>query len=162
MLWLRDVLGRERGVIHQRGPAAVPKENAMSTLTAGATVTRPVLSTKQKVGLVLCFLNSLASLPSFLMAADPGEEGPPLSIMILASILGVIGLVATVLAWRGSRVALRVAAGTLIVNMVTSLPAFFVDVSAGVKVFAAVGVVATVVTVVLMFSAPRRTTSLAD
>jgi hypothetical protein len=143
------------------GDIAEPEEHTMSTLTA--TGPRTVgLSTKQKVGLVLCMLNSLASLPSFLMAADPGETGPPLPIMVLATILGVIGVVATVLAWRGSRVALRVAAGTLIVNAITSLPAFFVDVSSGVKVLSAVGVVLTVVTVVLMFSGPRGTTTVAS
>ena len=107
-------------------------------------------------------LSSLASLPSFLMAADPGEEGPPLSIMVLATVLGAVGVVATVLAWRGSGVALRVAAGTLIVNALTSLPAFFVDVSAGVKAFAALGVVVTVVTIVLMFSGPSRSAAPVD
>ncbi len=133
----------------------------MSTLTAtGSTTNR--LSTKQKVGLVLCMLSSLASLPSFLFAADKGETGPPLPVMVLATVLGAIGVVATVLAWRGSGVSLRVAAGTLIVNMLTSLPAFFVDVSAGVKAFSALGVVLTVVTVVLMFSGPGRPATLAD
>jgi hypothetical protein len=133
----------------------------MSTFTA-TSQTRLGISTKQKVGLVLCMLNSLASLPSFLMGADPGEDGPPESIMILATVLGVVGVVATVLAWRGSRVALRVAAGTIIVNAITSLPAFFVDVSPGVKAVAAVGVVVTVVTVVLMFSGNRRPAPLTD
>jgi len=133
----------------------------MSTLTASGQVTAG-LSTKQKVGLVLCMLNSLLSLPSFLQAAGPGEDGPPLSIMVLASIVGLVGVVATVLAWRGSRVALRIAAGTIIVNTITSLPALFVDVSAGVKVFVAIGVVVTVVTVVLMFSGNRRPASITD
>jgi hypothetical protein len=133
----------------------------MTTQTLPAA-TRPRLSTKQKVGLVLCMLNSLASLPSFLMAADPGEVGPPLPIMVLATILGAIGVVATVLAWRGNGVALRVAAGTLIVNTLTSLPAFFVDVSTGLKVTVAAGVVFTIVTVVLMFSGPRRPASIDD
>ena len=38
----------------------------------------------------------------------------------------------------------------------TSLPAFFVDVPAGLKVVVAVGVVWTIVMVVLMFSPPKR------
>ena len=127
----------------------------MSTLTAGGRTTSTI-STRQKVGLAFCMLSSLSSLPSFLMAADPGETGPPLPVMVLASGLGALGVVATVLAWRGSRVALRVAAGTLIVNTITSLPAFFVDVSSSVKVFVALGVVLTVLTVVLMFSGRRE------
>jgi hypothetical protein len=143
------------------GDSAETEEITMSTLTANGS-TRVGLSTKQKVGLVLCMLSSLASLPSFLMAADEGEQGPPLPIMVLASVLGAIGVVATVLAWRGSGVALRVAAGTLIVNAITSLPAFFVDVSAGIKAISAGGIVLTVVTVVLMFSGPGRSATLAD
>ncbi|WP_269090348.1 hypothetical protein [Nocardioides baculatus] len=38
----------------------------------------------------------------------------------------------------------------------TSLPAFFVDVPAVVKIFVAAGVVWTIVMVVLMFSPPKR------
>jgi hypothetical protein len=124
---------------------------------------RSRLSTKQKVGLVLCFLNSLASIPSFLEGDPaPGENGPPEAVLILATVLGVVGCVATVLAWRGSGLALRIAAGTIIVNTLTSLPAFFVDVSTGIKVLVAFGVVLCVVTIVLMFSGDRRTAPVVD
>jgi lysylphosphatidylglycerol synthetase-like protein (DUF2156 family) len=132
------------------------------TMTAETPVrTRP--ATKQKVGLVLCFLNSLWSVPSFLQGDPaPGEQGPPEAVLVLASVLGVVGCVATVLAWRGSSLALRIAAGTIIVNTLTSLPAFFVDVPTGIKVLVAVGVVVCVVTVVLMFSGRRRTAPVTD
>ena len=32
-----------------------------------------------------------------------GEEGPPLAILVIGSILGVVALVAAILAWRGNR-----------------------------------------------------------
>ena len=132
------------------------------TMTA-ATPVRSRISTKQKVGLVLCFLNSLQSVPSFLVGGpDPGQEGPPEAVLVLASVLGVIGVIATVLAWRGSGVALRVAAGTIIVNTLTSLPAFFVDVPTWLKAVAAFGVVLCIVTVVLMFSGNRGTAPVTD
>jgi lysylphosphatidylglycerol synthetase-like protein (DUF2156 family) len=132
------------------------------TMTADIPV-RSRTTTKQKVGLVLCFLNSLASVPSFLQGDPaPGEEGPPEAVLILASVLGLVGLIATVLAWRGSGLALRIAAGTIIVNTLTSLPAFFVDVSTGIKMLAAFGVVLCVVTIVLMFSGNRRTAPVTD
>jgi lysylphosphatidylglycerol synthetase-like protein (DUF2156 family) len=132
------------------------------TMTA-ATPVRSRMSTKQKVGLVLCFLNSLASLPSFLEGDPaPGENGPPEAVLVLATVLGVIGCIATVLAWRGSGLALRIAAGTIIINTLTSLPAFFVDVSTGIKVLVACGVVLCVVTIVLMFSGHRRTSPVTD
>ena len=52
-------------------------------------------------------LFSLANIPSFLSAPDAGEVGPPLPILVFTSVLGVVGLVAVVMAWRGNRIALR-------------------------------------------------------
>jgi hypothetical protein len=114
-----------------------------------------ILSTRQKVGLVLCGLINLANVPSAFFPTPDGETGPPYAILLLASILGAVGLVATVLAWRGNRPALRVAAGALVINVITSLPAFFVDVPAFVKAGAALAVVVTVGALVLMFSTVR-------
>jgi hypothetical protein len=127
-----------------------------------ATATRPVTTTKQKVGLVLCGLYSLANIPSFLEAPPDGEEGPPMAILVVGTILGVVGLVATVMAWRGNRVALRVAAGAIIIVTLTGLPAFFVDVPMFIKALVGVSVVLTVVAVVLMFSGDRRPASITD
>ena len=50
-------------------------------------------------------------------------------VLWAGTILGVVGLVAVVIAWRsGNRAALRVAAGALIITALLSVPAFFVDV----------------------------------
>lgn len=127
----------------------------MSTTARGTT-------TKQKVGLTLAALYSLANIPSALFPAPEGEVGPPLAILVVGSVLGVIGLVAAVLAWRGNQVALRVAAGSIIVATLTGLPAFFVDVPMAVKALVGVSVVLTVVTVVLMFSGKRRLPAVTD
>lgn len=132
-----------------------------STLDPARTGAGPV-TTKQKVGLVLCALYSLSNIPSFLFPAPDGEEGPPLSILVVDTALGVIGLVAAVVAWRGNRVALRIAAGAIVLITLSGLPAFFVDVPMGVKALVAFGVVLTVVTVVLMFSGPRRPAAVVD
>jgi hypothetical protein len=85
-----------------------------------------------------------------------------MSILVVSSVLGVIGVVAAILAWRDNRVALRVAAGAIIIVTLTGLPAFFVDVSMFVKGLVGVSVVLTVVTVVLMFSGDRRLASVTD
>lgn len=115
--------------------------------------------TRQKAGLVLAGLLSLGSVPSALFPTPDGQEGPPLGILVVGSLLGVIGVVAVVIAWRtNSRVAIRVAAGTLIINALTGLPAFFVDVPAGLKLLVGVSVLVTAAAVVLMFS-PSRATS---
>ncbi|MEO6604251.1 MAG: hypothetical protein ABIN55_01435 [Aeromicrobium sp.] len=114
-------------------------------------------STKNKVGLGLAIFYAVTNIPSFLFSAGEGEDGPPLAIMIVCSILGVVATVGGVIAWRKqSRPAARLTAASLIVITLTSLPAFFVDVPAGVKALVAVSVVLTVVIVVLMFSPSRR------
>jgi hypothetical protein len=130
-----------------------------STLTARAAG----FTTKQKVGLALCGFYALTNIPSWLFTPpDDGETGPPVAILVVDSLLGVIGLVAVILAWRGNRVALRVAAGAIILITLTGLPAFFVDVPMGVKALVGFSVVITVVAVVLMFSGPRRADGLPD
>lgn len=115
--------------------------------------TRP--TTKQKVGLVICGLYSAANIPSAFVPTPDGEEGPPLAVLVIGSILGVVGLVTTVMAWRGNRVALRVAAGCIIVMTLTGLPAFFVDVPMAIKALVGISIVVTVLAVVLMFSGRR-------
>jgi hypothetical protein len=115
-----------------------------------------VISTRQKVGLVLSGLINLSNIPSAFSPTPDGETGPPYAILVLGSVLGVIGLVATVMAWRGNGAALRVAAGALVINVITGLPAFFVDVPAFIKALVAFSVVLTVTALVLMFSAGVR------
>ncbi len=115
-----------------------------------------VTSTRQRIGLVLSGLINLSNIPSAFSPTPDGETGPPYAILVLGSVLGVIGLVATVMAWRGNRAALRVAAGALVINVITALPAFFVDVPAFIKALVAFSVVLTVTALVLMFSAGVR------
>jgi len=125
-------------------------------------VTRARTTTKQRIGLVISLLYGLANLPSVLFPAPDGEEGPPLAILAIDSLLGLVALVAAILAWRGNRVALRVAAGAIILITLTALPAFFVDVPMGVKALVGFSVVLTVVAVVLMFSGERRPAPVTD
>ena len=120
-------------------------------------------NTKQKVGLVICAFYGLTNIPSVLVpTGDADTEGPPFAILVVSSLLGVVGLVAAILAWRGNRISLRVAAGAIIVLTLTGLPAFFVDVPMGVKALVAFGVVITVAAVVLMFSGDRRPAPVTD
>ena len=119
-------------------------------------------SPRQRAGLVIAGLLSLTSLPSMLVPTPDGEVGPPYAILVLSTVLGVVGLVAVVLAWRGNRVALRVAAGAIIVNLLTSLPALFVGVPSAVKVLVAAGILVSVVALILMFSTARRPVPVTD
>ncbi|MCH1864985.1 hypothetical protein [Nocardioides sp. CFH 31398] len=124
----------------------------------GATgaVARPAPSRAQRAGLVVGGL--FCALMAVPMSPPDGETGPPLAIIVLVCALGVVGLVAAVLAWRTrAPVWRRVLAGVLLVNAVSALPAFFVP---GVPllfvVYGAVTEVLTVLVVVLLFSGRRR------
>lgn len=80
--------------------------------------------------------------------------------MIVSSVLGLVAVVAGLIFWRRrSRPAARLTAASVVIITLTSLPAFFVDVSAGIKALVAFGVLFTVVTVVLMFSTAKRPAS---
>ena len=124
--------------------------------THGSTAT--TWSTKNKVGLGLAIFYAVTNIPSAFVPVDTGSEaGPPMAILVACSVLGVVALVAAVVAWRsGSRPAARLAAASIIVITLTSLPAFFVDVPAAIKVMVAAGVALTILIVVLMFSPPKR------
>ncbi|MCH1864984.1 hypothetical protein [Nocardioides sp. CFH 31398] len=132
----------------------------MSTTThphgvAGASA-RPALSRAQKIGVVIAGLYSLTNVPP--MTGPEGEVGPPLAIVVLGSVTGVLGVVAAVLAWR-TRAPLwrRLIAGLMILNAVAALPAFFVPgVPLVLVVLAGIGEVIALVVVVLLFTGPRR------
>lgn len=120
------------------------------------------LSHRQKIGLVLAGLLNITSVPSVLMPTPEGDVGPPYAVLLISSVVGLIGVVAVVLAWRGSAVALRVAAGAVILPTLTALPAFFVDVPAWVRLGVVVSVLLAVAAVVLMFSIARRPVPVMD
>jgi hypothetical protein len=119
---------------------------------------------RNKIGLALTALIALTNLPSPLLF-DPSdaENGPPMAVLWLDTVCGVVMLAALVVAWRtGSRGAVRLAAGFNIVQGVTTLPAFFVDINPGIKVVEAVAVTLAVVSVVLSLSPARRAVPVLD
>ncbi len=132
----------------------------MSSTTA--TPSRSLTTPRQKTGLAIAGIYSLTNIPGFLGAPDPGQAGPPMAVLVVGSVLGVIGLVAAVMAWRGNRVAQRVAAGAIIVITLTGLPAFFVDVPMPIKALVGFSVLLTVLAVVLIFSGDRRPAPIFD
>lgn len=116
---------------------------------------------KQKVGLVLAGLYSAANIPSVLIPTPDGEEGPPMFILAIDTVLGIVGLIAVIAAWRGSALGARVAAGAIIVITLTALPAFFVSgIPAGIRALVGVSVLVTVLAVHLILS-PKKTPSYA-
>lgn len=120
------------------------------------------LSTRQHIGLGLAGLLSALSVPDVFTPTPAGTVGPPLAVLVLTSALGLIGVIAVVLAWRGNAAAQRVAAGAVILLMLAAVPAFFVDVPAVVRVIVAASVLVTVASVVLMLSAAHRPVPVMD
>jgi hypothetical protein len=127
------------------------------TTTAAPDTSTTTWSTKNKVGLGLALFYALVNLPSAFIPPPEGETGPPMAILVVCTVLSAVALVAGVMAWRsGSRPAARLTAASLIIVTLTSLPAFFVDVPAAIKILVAAAVVLTVVFTVLIFSPSRR------
>ncbi len=130
----------------------------MTTTATSRTEASTTWSTKNKVGLGLAIFYAVTNVPSAVTPMPDGvETGPPFAILVVCSVLAVVALVAAIVAWRtGSRPAARLTAASLIVITLTSLPAFFVDVPAGIKALVAAGVLLTIAIVVLMFSPAKR------
>ncbi|MFJ8719453.1 hypothetical protein ACIRD9_40850 [Streptomyces violaceus] len=122
------------------------------------------LSRKNKVGLALAGVLGLIDMTSvFTPWPDSDAPGPPVSVLVAGTVLGVITLFAVVHTWlTANRTGSRVVAGSRILSAITSLPAFFVT---GVPAWAvsvvALLVVVTIVVIALVLSrpAPEPTTT---
>jgi divalent metal cation (Fe/Co/Zn/Cd) transporter len=120
----------------------------MTTMT---TTGRPTRTTAQlRTGLALSAFLGLINIPFLFVPTPDGQDGPPTAVLVLSALIGLVSVVCAVVAWRsGNRLAIRINAAALLINALTSLPAFFVDVDAWIKVGAAVSVILTVVALVL-------------
>jgi hypothetical protein len=117
---------------------------------------------RNKIGLVIAVLLAIGDIVSAFRPTPDGEEGPPYAILLVSAFLGVITLAAVVPAWRGNRSAARIAVGARILSALTSLPAFFVDIPAGLLVAVAVSIVLTVVCAVLILAPADRRVPVTD
>jgi hypothetical protein len=102
-----------------------------------------------RIGLVIAALLAVSDLFSFAFGALPVE------VVVTATALGVITLVALVPAWRtGGRAAVLVVAISRIVSALLAVPAFIADdVPAGAQVGAAAFIVLAGVSAALLFRA---------
>lgn len=138
----------------------------MSSDTTGSTGTATALSLPNKIGLGLAAVLGLLDFVSGLLGAfagagpAPGEVGPPFAVLVAASVLGLVTVVAVVYTWRSrSQVGARIVAGSRILAALTALPAFFVaDVPPALVAIAATFIVLTIVTVGLVLArrAPQQ------
>lgn len=105
-----------------------------------------------RTGLILAIALGLVNLPFLAIPTPEGESGPPLGVLILSAAIGLLSVVTAWIAWRnGNRAAVRVTAACVILNAVSTLPAFFVDVDAWIKLVSSLYVLASVLCIVLLF-----------
>jgi len=131
--------------------------------TTTSTAPRPALLARNKVGLVILGVLGVADLTALAFSTPDGEVGPPDSILYLDTALGVITVVAVIVALvQRRRGAVRLAAGARVLSVLTAMPAFFAGVEPFVVVLVAVVLVLTVVGIVLALSPGRRTTPVTD
>jgi hypothetical protein len=131
----------------------------MNTVAA-APGTSVTVTKRMKVGLALAVLLGLANIPFLFSPTPDGQDGPPYAVLVLSAVLGAVSVVAAVIAWRsGSRTAIRVAAATVIINAVTTIPALFADIDAGIKVVSAVTILVSVAAAVLILGRPSQSAS---
>ena len=111
------------------------------------------LTKVNKIGLILAGVLGVSDIATVGIPTGDGNDGPPFGIVVVAALLGVLTLACLVPAFRkASRGAIRVIAGARIISAITALPAFFVDIPAGLKVGAAAVVLLTVVVVVMIIN----------
>ena len=136
----------------------------MATTAVPRTAVTPLLA-RNKVGLVILGVLGLVDVLSLAAPSTPDDQaGPPTSILVLDTVLGLVTLVFVVVAFRTrSRGAVRIVAGARILSVLTAVPAFFADgVPAGLVAAAAAVVVVTFVGIVLALTPARRTQPVLD
>ena len=121
------------------------------------------LTKLNKAGLIIAAVLGVLDLSAPFQPTPDGADGPPYAILVIDAVLGVITLIAVVMAWRTARRGpVRIAAGARIISLVTALPAFFVDVPAGLQALVGLFAVLTITSVALMLAPSRRPVPVSD
>ena len=118
-------------------------------MTTMSTASAPTTTSRLRAGLALSAVLGLLGV-AFLGVPADGQEAPPVIVIVLSAVLGLIQVACAVIGWRsGNRLAIRINAALLIINALLSVPAFFVDIDAWIKAVSALSVILTVVALVL-------------
>lgn len=141
-------------------------KSSSSSTTLDSEEARPAASThrtstlQNKIGLGLgALIGAVNVYTVFVPPTAPGEVGPPMGILVFSALLGVTILACVGIAVRtGSRGAIRLAAGCLLLAALSAAPAFFAGLETSLVVAVAIFTVLTVVAVVCMLARPSRRT----
>ncbi|MFP5346111.1 MAG: hypothetical protein ACLGIA_03660 [Actinomycetes bacterium] len=119
------------------------------------------MSGRRRAGFVLGMILGLSNLVSIVGPSGEAESGapagPPMAVIVVDMVCGVLVIALLALAWRtGRRSLVRAAAVLMILAALSAVPAFFAGVPAPVQILAAAYILATLVSVVLMFAPVRE------
>ena len=104
-------------------------------------------------GLVIC---ALLGLGDVLLAFDVSNDAPPVPVLIIGAVLGLITLYGVRRAWADARRGVTAIVVSRVLSALAGIPAFFVDDAPDwAPAVVAVGIVLTVVAVGLLFSRTR-------
>jgi hypothetical protein len=133
-------------------------------MTSMSTTSPTATSGTFRAGLALSAVLGVLSVVFLAVPTPDGEEGPPVLVVLISAVFGLVQVACAIVAWRsGNRLAVRVNAAVLIINALLSLPAFFVDeVDAWIKAVAALGVILTVDALVLTLRRERTPYTVTD
>jgi hypothetical protein len=107
-------------------------------------------------GLIVCILLGALGLLGLVGAADV-EGAPPLGIVIAGGVLGLITVVAAILAWRGSRGGLLVVILSRVIDLPLGIPVYFTpDAPNWARVVVTIATAATLACIGLLSFALRR------
>ena len=108
-------------------------------------------------GLLIC---TLLGLLDILFAFDVSDDAPPIPVLVVGAVLGIITLVGVRLAWRDTRRGTRAIAASRVLSALMGVPAFFVDDAPDwAPAAVTVAIVLTVIGLGLLLTAKRALTS---
>jgi hypothetical protein len=118
-------------------------------MTTMSTLSDTTSTSRLRAGLALSAVLGLMNIALILVPAPAGEDTATARHPGQCSDR-LVSVVCAGVAWRsGNRLAIRINAAALIINALLSLPAFFVNIDAWIKVVSALSVILTVVALVL-------------
>jgi hypothetical protein len=132
-------------------------------MTTTTTAPHPVATSAFRAGLAISALVGVANILFTLVPTPAGEDGPPVAVVVVSAGLGLLSIVCAVAAWRSAnRLAVRLNAAALIIEALLTMPGFFVDIDAWIKIVGALAIILTVVALVLTLRRERTPYTVTD
>lgn len=112
-------------------------------------------TTNLKFGIAVCAFLAATDIAG--LAATGVDDAPPLAVIVIGAVLGLVTLGALRSAWRQVPAGLWTVIGSRVASALFSLPPFFIDVPTYIRVGCAVAIVLAVLGVGLLVPYVRRT-----